>query len=86
MIPLLKGSLLSIFFFVALMSIRELSASVLLYAPNSQVLSVLTWVHVEGGDYQFAAAVGVIQTAILIGVLVGTRALFKLDLNKSLGS
>ena len=85
-LPLLKATLMSIFIFVALMSIRELSASILLYAPGSQVLSVLTWVHVEGGDYQFAAAVGVIQTSLLIGLLVGTRAVFKLDLIKSVGS
>jgi iron(III) transport system permease protein len=74
--PILKPTLMAILFFVMLMSIKELSASVLLYTQDSQVLSVLTWHYMDSGDYQFAAAIGVIQTLIMIGLVVAVRALF----------
>ena len=56
--PLLKPTLIAILFFVMLMSIKELSASLLLYTQDSQVLSVLTWHFMDAGNYQFAAAIG----------------------------
>jgi iron(III) transport system permease protein len=75
-IPIVKPTLMAILFFVMLMSIKELSASVLLYTQDSQVLSVLTWHYMDAGDYQFAAAIGIVQTLIMIGLVVIVRALF----------
>ena len=72
--PLLKPTLIAILFFVMLMSIKELSASVLLYTQDSQVLSVLTWHYMDAGNYQFAAAIGVIQTLMMIGARRSSRA------------
>lgn len=84
-VPLMKATLIAIFFFVMLMSIKELSASVLLYTERSQVLSVLTWHYMDAGNYQFAAAIGVIQTVIMIGLVVVTRAIFRVNLEKAIG-
>lgn len=83
-LPLLKPTLIAILFFVMLMSIKELSASVLLYSQKSQVLSVLTWHYMDAGNYQFAAAVGVVQTVLMIGLVYVTRAVFRVQLEKSL--
>ncbi len=84
-LPLLKPTLIAILFFVMLSSIKELSASVLLYTQRSQVLSVLTWHYMDSGNYQFAAAIGVIQTLMMIALIFITRAVFKVRLEKTLG-
>jgi iron(III) transport system permease protein len=83
--PLLKPTLAAILFFVMLMSIKELSASVLLYSQDSEVLSVLTWHYMDAGDYQFAAAIGVVQTVIMVGVVFLAQALFRVRLDRAFG-
>jgi len=84
-IPLIKPTLIAVFFFVMLMSIKELSASILLYSDRSQVLSVLTWHYMDAGNYQFAAAVGVVQTFLMLLLVIGTRAIFDVGLERALG-
>lgn len=81
--PLLKPTLIAILFFVMLMSIKELSASLLLYTQNSQVLSVLTWHFMDAGNYQFAAAIGVIQTLMMMALVIMTRAIFHVRLENA---
>jgi len=82
--PLLKPTLIAILFFVMLMSIKELSASLLLYTQNSQVLSVLTWHFMDAGNYQFAAAIGMIQTLMMVALVVLTRWIFRVRLENAL--
>jgi iron(III) transport system permease protein len=84
-LPLIKPTLIAVFFFVMLMSIKELSASILLYSDRSQVLSVLTWHYMDAGNYQFAAAVGVVQTLLMLLLVIGTRAIFDVGLERALG-
>jgi iron(III) transport system permease protein len=81
--PILKPALMAILFFVMLMSIKELSASVMLYSQDSLVLSVMTWHYMDAGDYQFAAAIGIVQTLIMIGLVVMVRALFAVRLESA---
>ena len=83
-LPLLQPTLISILFFIMLMSIKELSASVLLYSDRGQVLSVLTWHYMASGNYQFAAALGVIQTVIMLAIVIVTRAIFRVELEHAL--
>lgn len=83
-LPLLKPTLIAILFFVMLNSIKELSASVLLSGQGSPVLSVLTWHYMDAGNYQFASAIGVVQTLLMIGLVMITRAVFRVKLEKSL--
>src|SRR5262249_57284440 len=73
--PILKPVLMAVLFFVMLMSIKELSASVLLYTQDSLVLSVMTWHYMDAGDYQLAAAIGVVQTLLMIGLVAIVRKL-----------
>lgn len=82
--PLAKPTLIAILFFVMLMSIKELSASVLLYNQSSQILSVLTWQYMDAGNYQFASALGVVQTLMMIALVVITRALFNVRLEQAM--
>jgi len=81
--PLMKVTLIGILVFVMLQSIKELAASVLLYTQKSQVLSVLTWHYMDAGDYQFAAAVGMVQTVLMLLLVIATRALFRVKLEKT---
>jgi iron(III) transport system permease protein len=83
--PLMKTTLIAILVFVMLQSIKELSASVLLYTQKSQVLSVLTWHYMDAGNYQFAAAIGVVQTVMMMMLVVMTRAVFRVKLEKTVG-
>ena len=82
--PLLKPTLIAILFFVMLMSIKELSASLLLYTQDSQVLSVLTWHFMDAGNYQFAAAIGMIQTLMMVALVLVTRWIFRVRLENAL--
>lgn len=83
--PLMKPTLVAIFFFVMLMAIKELSASILLYTNESVTLSVLTWNYMDAGNYQFAAAIGVVQTIIILAIIIVTRAVFNVSLQKNVG-
>jgi iron(III) transport system permease protein len=83
--PLMRVTLIAVLFFVMIMSIKELSASILLYAQKSQVLSVLTWHYMDAGNYQFAAAVGVVQSALMILLVVITRVIFRVRLESAIG-
>lgn len=83
--PLMRNTLVAVLFFVMIMSIKELSASILLYAQQSQVLSVLTWHYMDSGNYQFASAVGVVQTALMILLVVVTRVIFRVRLESAIG-
>jgi iron(III) transport system permease protein len=83
--PLMRVTLIAILFFVMIMSIKELSASILLYSQNSQVLSVLTWHYMDAGNYQFASAVGVVQSVMMIILVVVTRVLFRVKLETAIG-
>lgn len=83
--PLVKPTLIAIMFLVMVQSVKELSASILLFTPKSQVLSTLTWQYVESGDFQYAAMVGVIQTVMLVALIVATRYLFGLKLERTIG-
>jgi iron(III) transport system permease protein len=49
------------------------------------VLSVLTWHYMDAGNYQFAAAIGVVQTVLMLALVIGTRAIFNVSLERALG-
>jgi iron(III) transport system permease protein len=84
-LPLMKSTLIAIAFSIVLLCVKELSASVMLYTTSSEVLSVLTWHYMDSGNYQFAAAVGVVQTAIMVGMVLLTRVVFGIRLERSMG-
>jgi iron(III) transport system permease protein len=68
-LPLLKPSLLSAWVYAFIVSFRELSASVLLVSPGTEVVSVFLWgLWINGEDRQFAAAI-VIMVCILTGII-----------------
>jgi iron(III) transport system permease protein len=70
-LPLLKPGLLAGWIYVTIVSIRELSTSILLYSPDTQVISITIWELWENGQYVELSALGVMFiTALFLLVLV----------------
>ncbi len=58
-LPLLKPGLMAGWIYIMIVSIRELSTSILLYSPGTEVVSVLIWELWENGQYVELSALGV---------------------------
>ena len=58
-LPLLKPGLVAGWIYIMIVSIRELSSSILLDSPGSEVLSILIWELWENGQYVELSALGV---------------------------
>jgi iron(III) transport system permease protein len=68
-LPLLFPAIVSGWVFVALHSIREVSMALLLYSPDSRVISLLMWDTWHNGEVGIAAATGVLLM-IAIGIII----------------
>lgn len=64
-LPLLKPGLLAGWIYVMIVSIRELSASILLYSPGTEVMSIMIWELWENGQYVELSALGVLFILML---------------------
>jgi len=65
-LPLLKPGLMGGWIYVFIVSIRELSASILLYSPGSETISVVVWELWQNGQYVELSALSVV---FVIGLL-----------------
>jgi iron(III) transport system permease protein len=77
-LPLLKPGLLAGFIYVVIVSIRELSSSILLYSPGTEVISIMIWELWQNGQYVELSALGVMLIMLLfvlvmIAQLIGKR-------------
>jgi iron(III) transport system permease protein len=78
LLPLLKPGLLAGWIYVVVVSVRELSSSVLLYSSGSEVVSIVIWELWQNGQYVELSAFGVMLIAalfviVMIAQLVGRR-------------
>lgn len=69
-LPLLGPGLIAGWIYVVIVSLRELSSSILLYSPGSEVLSIMIWEYWQNGQYVELSALGVLLMASLL-CLVG---------------
>ena len=77
-LPLLKPGLIAGWIYIVIVSIRELSSSILLYSPDTEVLSILIWELWENGQYVELSALGVmfilgLFVLVLVAQIVGRR-------------
>jgi iron(III) transport system permease protein len=77
-LPLLKPGFLAGWIYIVIVSIRELSSSILLYSPGTEVISILIWELWENGQYVELSALGVmfiiaLFVLVLVAQLVGKR-------------
>jgi iron(III) transport system permease protein len=74
-LPLLKPGLVAGWIYIVIVSIRELSSSILLYSPGTEVMSILIWELWENGQYVELSALGVMFIlALFVLVLVAQLA------------
>ncbi|SNS94262.1 iron(III) transport system permease protein [Noviherbaspirillum humi] len=76
-LPLLKPGLLAGWIYVVIVSIRELSTSILLYSPGTEVASVLIWELWENGQYVELSALGVMLIISLFCLVMVAQMLGK---------
>jgi iron(III) transport system permease protein len=64
-LPLLKPGLMAGWIYIMIVSIRELSSSILLYSPGTEVVSIVIWELWENGQYVELSALGVLFILLL---------------------
>lgn len=64
-LPLLKPGLLAGWIYIMIVSVRELSSSILLYSPGTEVVSIVIWEMWQNGQYVELSAFGVMLIATL---------------------
>jgi iron(III) transport system permease protein len=69
LLPLMMPGLLAGWIYIVIVSIRELSSSILLYSPGNEVLAIVIWLHNEKGELTTVSAIGVLLVLFLIVVV-----------------
>ena len=65
-LPLLMPGLVAGWIYIVMVSVRELSSSILLYSPGNEVLSILIWEQWENGQFTELASLGVLMVLALV--------------------
>jgi iron(III) transport system permease protein len=76
-LPLLKPGLLAGWIYIVIVSIRELSTSILLYSPGTEVVSILIWELWENGQYVELSALGVMFIVALFALVIVAQLVSK---------
>ena len=76
-LPLLKPGLLAGWIYIMIVSIRELSSSILLYSPGTEVISIIIWELWENGQYVELSALGVMFILMLFVLVMISQAVGK---------
>jgi iron(III) transport system permease protein len=72
-IPLLKPGLVAGWIYIVIVSIRELSSSILLYSPGTEVVSIVIWELWENGQYVELSALGVMLILALFVLVLAAQ-------------
>jgi iron(III) transport system permease protein len=65
-LPLLGPGLVAGWIYIVIVSVRELSSSILLYTPGRQVLSIVIWEQYQNGQFTQLAALGMLMVGALV--------------------
>jgi iron(III) transport system permease protein len=74
-LPLLMPGFVAGWIYISIISLRELSTSILLYSYNSTVLSIMAFDLWEGGQYTYVCALGVLMVLMLVVMAFVARKL-----------
>ena len=77
-LPLLKPGMVAGWIYVMIVSVRELSSSILLYSPGNEVISIVIWELWENGQYVELSALSVmfimlLLVLVMVAQLIGKR-------------
>jgi iron(III) transport system permease protein len=64
-LPLIKPGLIAGWIYVVIVAVRELSSSILLYSPGTEVISITIWELWQNGQYVELSAAGVMLMTVL---------------------
>ena len=76
-LPLLKPGMLAGWIYIMIVSIRELSSSILLYSPGTEVISIIIWELWENGQYVELSALGVLFILMLFVLVMAAQVVGK---------
>jgi iron(III) transport system permease protein len=65
-IPLMMPGFMAGWIYISIVSLRELSTSILLYSYNSTVLSIMAFDLWEGGQYTYVCALGILMVSLMV--------------------
>ncbi|GAB7388980.1 iron ABC transporter permease [Bacillaceae bacterium] len=69
-LPLMKSGFMAGWIYIVIVSIRELSSSILLYSPGSEVISIVMWELWENGQFVELSALGVMFIIFLFALVM----------------
>jgi iron(III) transport system permease protein len=69
LLPLMIPGLAACWLYLFVVSARQLSTAILLYSPDSEVLAIRIWEQYQTGEFTQLAALGVMMTAVLGGLI-----------------
>lgn len=78
-IRLLLPAILGTWMLIFIVVVREVEMALLLYTPTASVISVLMWDYLHGAEFTVAAALGVLQTALILLVLYVAKKVLKVQ-------
>src|SRR2546421_1914060 len=77
--PLARSGIIATWCFVFIGVIRELSASIILFTPNTKVISVVIFDLKEEGQFGAIAVLGLFMLVMTFGIVVGMQAVLGRD-------
>lgn len=77
LLPLMKPSISAALIMVFLFTVREINTAILLYTPDTMLLSILSFNYASQASLPSAAVVGLIETALMIVWIVLAMALLR---------
>lgn len=83
-LPLNKQAVFAGWILVFLFTVREINSVIVLYAPNTRLISVLSWDFLEYGSLSDAAIVGLIQTLVILAGLFLAKLVLRVRLSTAL--
>jgi iron(III) transport system permease protein len=77
LLPLMRPSLAAAVIMVFLFTVREINTAILLYTPDTMLLSILSFNYAQQASLPAAAVVGLIETALMLAWIVVMRAVLR---------
>ncbi|GAA3626119.1 iron ABC transporter permease [Nonomuraea rosea] len=77
LLPLMRPSIAAAVIMVFLFTVREINTAILLYTPDTMLLSILSFNYAQQASLPAAAVVGLLETALMIAWIVIMRAVFR---------
>lgn len=70
LLPLIAPTLINAFFWIALLTLRELTLATILFSPNNVTLSVVVWSLWSSGQHGPSAAMSLIMILLMLPVMI----------------